>query len=66
MDATYGYLTEDAEQRAEITIAHRYLLRAQLDPLFEDAGLRITSLRGSFGGAAYDGSGSLIVIAACA
>lgn len=66
MDATYVYQTEDAESRAEITVGHRYLLRAQLDPLLGNAGLRITSLWGSFDGDEYDGSGSLIVVAACA
>lgn len=66
MDATYVYVTASGEPRAEVTIGHRYLLSEQLETLLADAGMKLVSLNGSFDGAPYDGSGSLVVVAACA
>lgn len=64
MDATYVYVAENGETRAELTIGHRYLLRGQLEGLFADARLRLVSVDGSFDGAPYDGTEWLVVVGA--
>jgi len=67
MDATYLYVTKDGDIRHEEVIGHRYLRRAQVEPLLARAGLELVSVHGNFEGGPYDPSGgSLVVIARAA
>jgi SAM-dependent methyltransferase len=63
MRATYVYVGEDGAVVHEGSIDHRYLLSAQVGPLLDAAGLRLSSLEGSFGGTPFGVGGSLVVTA---
>lgn len=64
MDATYVYVDAETEETVhEGTIAHRYLLAAQVERLLEEAELTLEASFGSFEGAPFGQGGSMIVIA---
>jgi len=66
LDAIYRYVGPDGRERAELTIEHRYVLAPQLDRLLARAGLRLLERRGSFEGAPFTGSASMVVVATSA
>ena len=68
MDATYVYEDPFGHRVATIEIGHRYLLRGQLEPLLERAGLSLVSIAGGFEGEPFEigRSGSLVVTACVA
>lgn len=59
--ATYVYRRADGTVRAEIEIAHRYVLGEQLFAALERAGLSLLGLYGSFEGEPYDRDGGSVV-----
>lgn len=64
VDATYLYVADGGLVVHEAVIGHRYLRRAQLEPLLGAAGLELVSVHGDFAGKPYDPArGSLVVIA---
>ena len=64
MDATYVYVDDaSGDVVHEGTIAHRYLLAAQVERLLEEAGLKLEASFGGFDGRPFGQGGSMIVIA---
>lgn len=63
MDATYVYLHEETlEERATLTIGHRYILSPQLEPLLERAGLRLDASYGGFDRSPAEASSGLMLV----
>ncbi len=64
VDATYHYRAADGAVRHRASIAHRYLLRREVEPLMTRAGLTLLSVHGDFARAPYDRSHGLLVVTA--
>ena len=61
IDAIYTHVPHDGRPRVMATIAQRYLLSPQLEPLLAEAGLSLLALHGDFDEQPHDRSSRLLI-----
>jgi len=64
IDAVYTHVPADARPRVVATIAQRYLLSTQVEPLLAEAGFELLVLHGDFDQSAHDGESPHLIATA--